>query len=479
MKSIELKYSKSNILGIIIILFLIIAGIFYPISVTIFVTIVVFFIIALKSLSKALIFILATHPITRDGFVITIGIFDIHYIYILQLIIILIWLLQNKRKLKNNFKQIKFLYKVLIISLLFAVVSTLIGGFSSAGLREIIKYVLDIVTTYVVYKIVFSDVNIGIKILKKWIVAIYIIAIISFVMSIFFTNPFPSYRLRYEGSKEIIQYMPTQSFEYYTTSDYGQESYKRLEIGFGAPYGSYPCVLMAALLVSLGVLIERKLHFKIKKTVLVNMSFTIFLVLIFTYTRSAWVGLATGVFFLFMFSKYKFQILKITIPLLVFLVIFQPSSVTQRLVQMNPSDQEGSVVSHLRTFQVAVEAINSHPILGVGYANLPSVGDMIDVSRGRGVVHSAILQRWAELGTIGLTLFLIIPFYLFYVEKQIERTKNLDIYNLYNRGIISALIGIAIQSIFIPGLDVIYWFLLGFSLAFTHYLLHQKVLIKK
>ena len=466
---------KSNLLSYIVLLIFIILCSFFPASAFVMLLSIIFFIVALNSLHKALFLLLATHPITRDGLVITIGIIDFHLIYIFQLILITIWFLNRKAKpTSNQASEIKFFFRVIIISLLAAAISTIHGGISTAGIREIIKYSLDIITALIVYKIVSNDIEIGINILQKWIKIIAFFAVLSFLMSLVFVEPFPSYRIKYENFKEEIEYYQPQPFKYITFTELGVEEYNRLEIGFGAPYGSFPCVLMAALLIALGPMVvkNRKNYFLKSK---LNVSIIIiFIALILTYTRSAWVGLIIGIISLFMFSKSKTKVLKLIMPVLIILVILKPSTLTQRLIQIDPESKEGSVVSHLRTFQTAEDAIYSNPILGVGYANLPSTGDMAAVARGRGVVHSAVLQLWAELGTVGLILFLFIPGYLFYIIKRNANKNTQQFPIVINIGIISSLIAIVFQSIFIPGLDVIFWILLGFSVAFNTQLLEAS-----
>lgn len=469
-----LKKAKFVPLEILLLSLLLLAGIYYPFTVFIFITVIIFLFIALKSLQSALFIMLATHPITRDGLVISIDIFDVHYIYILQLIIIIVWFFENKWGIKKNSnKEIKFLFKIILFSLLFAIISTVMGGISKEGIREILKYSLDILTAYVIFKIVSSDIKSGLNIIIKWIKVVFLIAVISFFMSLFFSEPFPSYRIEFKNFQEVTEYRPPQPFDYITANKNGVESYNRLEIGFGSPYGSYPGLLMVALVVALSPLVE---HIKFKEfpqNKFYVFSIILFLVTILTYTRSAWVGLMAGVFVLFMFTKYKTRVIKISLPVFLLLTILRPATIMDRLIQINVDSSESSVVSHLETFQIAENAIYSHPVLGVGYANLIGTGNMSDISRGRGVVHSAFLQQWAELGTVGLILFLFMPSYLFYITKINEKNIKLPSV-IINRGVVSALVALIVQSIFIPGLDVIFWILLGFSLAFNTQLLENS-----
>lgn len=118
-------------------------------------------------------------------------------------------------------------------------------------------------------------------------------------------------------------------------------------------------------------------------------------------------------------------------------------------------------------WQVAWRVVEAHPLDGVGLAQFPVVSQ--DFIREPGalsradlivdkhiVVHNAYLQLWAEVGAIGLTLFLLLALRSIFsghrAAARFEQRGDLDTATL-SRAVMLALVGALTASFFLSNID--------------------------
>jgi len=144
----------------------------------------------------------------------------------------------------------------------------------------------------------------------------------------------------------------------------------------------------------------------------------------FTQSRGAIVGLALAGGLFFVSSKRKLQMVVSAIAIGLAAALFAPASVWNRLgglrkvstaEGMRGVDEEGSAEQRFQLAQVAVAVIGSHPITGIGVgayreAHAAQAAQMraeLPIAGGKRDAHNTILTVAAETGLPGLALFLM------------------------------------------------------------------------
>jgi putative inorganic carbon (hco3(-)) transporter len=135
--------------------------------------------------------------------------------------------------------------------------------------------------------------------------------------------------------------------------------------------------------------------------------------LIYTLTRSAWLG--TLIAFAMMFPFFiirRLATMRMMVQMVFVAVVFSVLLAVYghilygRLV----SDDYGSARSRLTTAKVAFKVIKDHPFLGVGINNYGNVleqyWDSTDTFTRRAAVHNTFLQYVAEIGIVGFAAYL-------------------------------------------------------------------------
>ncbi len=131
--------------------------------------------------------------------------------------------------------------------------------------------------------------------------------------------------------------------------------------------------------------------------------FIMVMALIFTYTRSAWVGTMVGSVIIF-FYKDK----KILLPIVGFLLIaiFLLPSFKNRLQTLNNikylTNQE-----RIEIWKAGLSIIKENPILGIGPGNYSAVAPKFNEPNGKHP-HNNFIQHGAETGILGLVAFLFL-----------------------------------------------------------------------
>ena len=426
-----------------------------------------FMILAFKHLTIALWLMLISFPFTRDGLIIRLGIIDIHLIYLFELSLIIVWICRQMLARKKLLLPSKSVRLPIFLFIGAAVFSTLINGISPIAIRELAQLILNVTIVFIIfYTLKYTRLPVA-KGIRIWLASICIVALVAIFVSLFSTRALPYIVIEPKGLDFVTTIETGQSILY--TAD-GHTFYHRVELGLGAPYAAFPALLMIAALMSCSLLISRgKNRSNQGLTRYLWLFFIIFFVtLILTFTRSAWVGFLSGLSVLFILERVLRRWLPIAI-LLITILLVVPRGVVVRFNEI--FGEESSKMGHLFLLCQAIEVIKKNPIWGVGFGRvgLYTSSDIDDQGLGRGVLHSAMAQLWAELGTVGLLAFVFILFSV--LKSTIGTTRNIKRGN-YNveeasiaRGLLAGLVALVVQAIFVPGLDQLFWLLLGLLLV--------------
>ncbi len=201
------------------------------------------------------------------------------------------------------------------------------------------------------------------------------------------------------------------------------------------------------------------------------------LTLIFTFSRGAWIGFAAGVGLLMVLKDKRFIVLFLIFMIL--MPILLPDTITSRLFHaFSPEYIERSAeAGRLFYWRQAFVRMVNNPIFGTGVG---SFGDSVAVRHsmpGAVWVDNHYLKTGAELGVVGLGLFLWLIASVF-----IRSYKNLKILpngfpKEFNRGVIAGLFAVLVQngtaSIFeVLVVGTYFWVLVGMLFAMPH--IYQK-----
>jgi O-antigen ligase len=151
------------------------------------------------------------------------------------------------------------------------------------------------------------------------------------------------------------------------------------------------------------------LHMKrgLKKLGLAALILTNLFVVVFLFSRAAYLALAMGMFFLFWMKKKV-----LLIPLILVAVFWQtalPSKVIER-IEMTTGDYnelDSSSENRLIAWQESLDLFEKSPIFGVGYGVYRRAGFIL------GDTHNVYFKILAEQGLIGIMIFLSLLFCLF------------------------------------------------------------------
>lgn len=149
--------------------------------------------------------------------------------------------------------------------------------------------------------------------------------------------------------------------------------------------------------------------------------------IIVTYSRGGWLSLLAAIFIVALLRSKKvvliFMIILLIIPL------FMPDAVMNRfksITDLNESSNRGRIL----IWKAGINMVKDHPILGVGWHNVKHIykdyklhsHDTIYVQ-----LHNVYLHILAELGIIGLFIFLVLITQLIKISIQLLRKQKLSI----------------------------------------------------
>jgi O-antigen ligase/tetratricopeptide (TPR) repeat protein len=206
--------------------------------------------------------------------------------------------------------------------------------------------------------------------------------------------------------------------------------------------------------------------------------------LLFCETRSAWIGFAFSLVFLaFMALRtrmFRFGF-KTLLPLLgvllvfVLLLLLSQDMIAGRISQL--WSPHGSVLMRIHTWEVTLDMIKASPIFGTGlgtfqifFPGFRYLGFESDVRIGNVLhAHNEYLEIWAEMGLVGLAVFLwlVVSFFRYTLRNRREGQDG-----LIALGLISGVAGVLVDSLFSSsmrwtGPAFTFWLLFGLAVATT------------
>jgi O-antigen ligase len=185
------------------------------------------------------------------------------------------------------------------------------------------------------------------------------------------------------------------------------------------PYGLSPHPNILAGIIVLGLLASTAFVAQGKQTILSSLSFLLGLFfLLLTFSRGAWLGFAFAALFALPFLMREAGFWRRILPLfsisvlitLIFVWVYQPFLLSRTGLSEENTEQR-SISDRLVYMEIAWDAIESYPMQGVGAGNFPWYASnylfyRTDYDLKGNNVHNIYLTVWAELGIVGIALFL-------------------------------------------------------------------------
>lgn len=199
------------------------------------------------------------------------------------------------------------------------------------------------------------------------------------------------------------------------------------------------------------------------------MTFVVFICLILTFSRAAWLGTIAGLGILILFKYAK--LIPIFIGGAICSIPFLPSVIVQRIMSINLQDSSNAY--RMNIWEGTINMIRDFWITGIGYGYWAFKNTFIEYSiKGTRAWHShnLYLELLAEMGIFGLIVFAWII--ILTLKKSMELSKKID--NEYlgyiSIGLACALISLLIHGfaehiLYMPKSVILFWILLGFIMS--------------
>jgi len=248
-------------------------------------------------------------------------------------------------------------------------------------------------------------------------------------------------------------------------------SYIGIERAGGTGYGPNEFAIAILPFIALTFYMATSENNKLLKFILIGIIIIIFLALISTVSRGAIIGLG-GMLLIGLFkSKQKIiAILAISIAVILFINLM-PQNLRDRFSKTKVSEHaqgigDGDIDSTTRRYYLAQAAWRiflAYPVFGIGVGNYYYENrNYAPVAPGR--AHNMYLEIMAELGIIGIFLFLSTIFFTLKGLNRIIKSKSSLIG--YAKGFYIGLVGFLIAGIFLHAQqDRILWFFIFMSTA--------------
>jgi len=143
-------------------------------------------------------------------------------------------------------------------------------------------------------------------------------------------------------------------------------------------------------------------------------------------SRGGLLGLAASVMVVAWRSKHRIKVMAAAVALLIPLMVFSPSSPIGRLLNPTYSDRDSSD-SRLLLWTAGLKMMRQHPFTGVGVGNYKQALDTVlapGTSTRFSVAHNTYIQVGAELGIVGLAVFVGIILMTLRSTQRIRRAAR-------------------------------------------------------
>ncbi len=196
--------------------------------------------------------------------------------------------------------------------------------------------------------------------------------------------------------------------------------------------------------------------------------------LLFSLTRSAWLGLVAGLLAIGWLKGWKaLALLTATLVAAILLSFTMYPELRERAASIANLKTDQSNLERIRMWRATLDMIQDHLLLGVGIGNYRMALDQYRDRYGAGShsdAHNTLLQQTAQNGLIGLAAFVMI-WYLFFREgiRNVMDSSDPFIRGV-TAGAIGALVGFHVAGLFEHNLGdsevaMMMWFIVGMAMA--------------
>jgi len=174
--------------------------------------------------------------------------------------------------------------------------------------------------------------------------------------------------------------------------------------------------------------------------------------LVVSASRGAFLGICFCAVFVFMRSKRKAQFIAAGLIMGALLVV-SPNSPIQRILHPQYGDVS-STEAHKALFLAGVKVFAEHPITGVGLGRFKETMDQMGLFQKRGgyIAHDVYVEYAAEMGILGILLFVSILISTYFSLERVRREarkKGDEFFFAATSGMQTGLIGFCVASMFL------------------------------
>jgi putative inorganic carbon (HCO3(-)) transporter len=285
----------------------------------------------------------------------------------------------------------------------------------------------------------------------------------------------------------IFQYMTGRDF----IRHYPICGGNRIQASFSNPNGLAGWLaVMFPLVLSLGLIKYRRTFRGIMKPLIWALICAAGLCLTLTYSRGAWIGAVIALFFIGIVKKSKFYIFIILA--IIALPFIVPVPVKERLLAVLPltipysiKERLFSIITFVEPVRIslwheAAAVIKNFPILGCGLNTYSIIAPNYKIAVDGGIYpHNSYLQMTAEMGIVGLAVFMWMMFALFKNSlNNIKRIKD-GFYSNVLTGLLAGMLAFLVHSFFDVNfyalqLAILMWFIMGLIVAVQRIALNEE-----
>jgi len=173
------------------------------------------------------------------------------------------------------------------------------------------------------------------------------------------------------------------------------------------------------------------LEVKLKKTLLIGIVVLFAITIILINARGGFLSLGGVIFFIYLTSKSKMKATIVAVFGIITILLFAPANFFQEFQSISDI-HEGTAQNRLDLWLIGLKIFLSHPILGVGPMNYPSIYGRFYLSnqyykQNWMGAHSDYITILSELGSIGFIVFIFIIFHIFkenlYIKRKMKEMK--------------------------------------------------------
>ena len=191
--------------------------------------------------------------------------------------------------------------------------------------------------------------------------------------------------------------------------------------------------------------------------------------LVVSASRGAFVGICFCAVFIFLRSQRKAQLLGAGV-VVAMLLIISPNSPIQRILHPQYGDM-ASTEAHKELFYAGLKVFAKHPVTGVGLGRFKETMDSMGLFQERGgyMAHDVYVEYAAEMGVLGIFLFLCILASTYWSLSKVRneaRKRGEEFFFAVTSGMQTGLVGFAVASMFLSAeYQKTFWIIIFLSAA--------------